>query len=88
MPRSSRGKAPSRVRRPRADDLRQRLHNLRRAHELVLIAEGHLIAHRRAETDAAHAAKNAGATTRELVEATGGRWHAGKRPAALRRVGA
>lgn len=73
----TRGKAPRRGR-PRADDVRAKLHNVRLAHKRVLIARGHLAHARTAEKDAARAAFKAGATHREIIEAQGRPWAAGR----------
>lgn len=82
-----RGKTP-RPRRERAENLPELLNNVRQARRNVLIAEGHLLAHRKAENEAVMAAWSAGATHDELWAATAkpGERARGSLHPALRRV--
>lgn len=70
----ARGKTPHYYRRDRAKDLPDLMHALRVAHKNVLVARGHLLAHQRAEDEAAERAVEAGATGRELRDVLGRQW--------------
>lgn len=66
-----RGKTPNYQRRDRTADLDEKLRNMREATRQVWIARGHLASHLRAQEEAATAAWQAGATHREMAEASG-----------------